>query len=221
MSKRFTIALLMFLLLSTYNIQGNFSIKWNSNFLIKKITIKNNLIVSDQEITKKLLFLYDKNILFLKSKSIEEKLKEIEIIDSFHLKRIFPNQIIIRIFEKKPIAIIQNKNEKKFYTLKGDLISFFNFREYKDLPIVFGDNKSFKKFYSVLKKLEIPISDIEKFYLFESKRWDIVTKDDKTIKLPIEKYEQSLKNFLNIRDKENFKKYKIFDYRINDQLILK
>ena len=44
---------------------------------------------------------------------------------------------------------------------------------------------------------------------------------DTTIKLPVEKSVKSLKTFMEIKDKSNFNKYDIFDYRINDQLILK
>ena len=43
--------------------------------------------------------------------------------------------------------------------------------------------------------------------------------DDKTIKLPIIEYLTSLKNFLELK-KKDFNNYKIFDYRIKDQLIL-
>ena len=44
---------------------------------------------------------------------------------------------------------------------------------------------------------------------------------NETIKLPIKNYDQSLMNYTNIIGKKNFQKYKIFDYRINNQLILK
>jgi hypothetical protein len=39
--------------------------------------------------------------------------------------------------------------------------------------------------------------------------------------LPIKDYTESLKNFINFSEEKNFEKYKVFDYRINDQLILK
>ena len=62
---------------------------------------------------------------------------------------------------------------------------------------------------------------IKKFYLFESKRWDIITLENQIIKLPIKNYDLSLKNFIKLKNQTNFRKYKTFDYRINDQLILK
>ena len=85
--------------------------------------------------------------------------------------------------------------------------------------MVFGDGKNFKIFLDEIQKINFPVKQIKKFY-FESKRWDLVTIKDQVIKLPIYNYNQSLQNFLNL-DQDYFEKYKIFDYRIKDQLILK
>ena len=48
-----------------------------------------------------------------------------------------------------------------------------------------------------------------------------INKKNQTIKLPIKNYNSSLKNFLNLEGQANFEKFKIFDYRIMGQLILK
>ena len=61
---------------------------------------------------------------------------------------------------------------------------------------------------------------IKSFYFFESGRWDLILHDDKVIKLPIKNYLFSLKNFMLSKTNSNFDNYKIFDYRIKDQLIL-
>ena len=45
-------------------------------------------------------------------------------------------------------------------------------------------------------------------------------KDNRTIKLPEIKYENILKKIDLILNDSNFSKYKVFDYRIRDQLIL-
>ena len=89
------------------------------------------------------------------------------------------------------------------------------------MPYVFGTKEMFKILYNDLKKEDFPISSVKKFTLYESKRWDIETIDKKTIKLPAKNYLASLRNFMNIMHKKEFKKYKVFDYRIKDQLILK
>ncbi len=211
--------MVLILLLSTYSIQNNFKINTKTN--IQELFIENNFHVREEKIKEKLSFLYDTNILFLKKKDLEKKLNEIDLIESFKIKKIYPNKIKIKIFEKKPIAILIYKEKKTYFTNKGDLINFFESTEYERLPLIFGDKENFEIFYEDLKKINYPIHEIEKFYFFKSKRWDIITKNSQTIKLPINNYNQSLKNFIKMKDLDNFKKYKIFDYRINNQLILK
>ena len=73
----------------------------------------------------------------------------------------------------------------------------------------------------MLNKNNFPISDIKSFYYFDIGRWDIIMKDQKIIKLPTKNFNESVKNFLRLESEINFEKYKIFDYRIKDQLILK
>ena len=104
MNKRFIIALSLLLLLSTYNIQNNFTI--DSKFSVEKIIIENNSIIKKKELKEKLSFLLETNLFFLRTNEIESKLVEIDLIESFELKKIYPNKIILKIFEKKPVAIL-------------------------------------------------------------------------------------------------------------------
>ena len=62
---------------------------------------------------------------------------------------------------------------------------------------------------------------IKRYYSYESKRWDLETYNKIIIKLPPENYIKSLKNFMELEKEKNFDKYNTFDYRINNQLILK
>lgn len=219
MKKRFLFAIILLLLLSTYSIQNSFDL--NSKLTVKKIIIENNSILKEEVIRKNLNSLYKTNFFLINSKNLEKKLNTIELIESFEIKKIYPYIIKIKIFERKPIAIIQDQNKKKYFTSKGEVIDYFEFKQLSDLPVVFGDKYNFKIFYNDLKKINFPFNQIEKFYLFESKRWDIIFYDSIIVRLPTNNYQKSLKNFLTLKDQINFEKYKIFDYRINNQLILK
>ena len=219
MKKRILFASVLLLLLSTYNIQKSSNL--NAEFNIKRIDIENNKFIDDKILKNKLSFLYETNLFLLNKKELKLKLQEIDFINSFEVRKVFPNKIKIKVYENIPIAIIQNKMEKKFYTNNGKAIDFIEIEEFSNLPLVFGDHKSFLDFHEVLKKVNFPLSETKKFYLFESKRWDIVTKNNQTIKLPIKNYEISLQNFIDLKDRINFGNYNIFDYRINNQIILK
>ena len=218
MRKRFIIGLSLLLLFTTYKPQKLFL---GTKFNIKEITIENNFILKDSEIKKILAPIYGKNLFFLKNSNLKKILKANDFIDSFRVKKIYPNKVKIKIFEKKPIAILQYKKEKFFISEKIDLINFVELNEYNNLPIIFGNKENFKDFYFNLKKINFPIESIKIFYLYESNRWDLKTYQDKLIKLPEKNYLKSLENFINSNKKNNFEKYKVFDYRLNGQLILK
>ena len=219
MKKKLFFGLILFIFLSTYKLRNDNDIL--KVFNIKKIEIKNNQILDGNAIQKDLNFLYQKNIFFLNEEEIKESIEMSNFIESFEIKKIYPSSIKINIFEKKPIAILYDKKEKFFYTDKGDVIKYLNIEKFENLPTVFSNKDNFNLFYKQLVKINFPIDQIKSFYFFEANRWDLLTTNNKTIKLPIKNYEKSLKSFLRINEKDNFTKFKIFDYRINGQLILK
>ena len=86
MKKRFIIALITLLLLSTYNAQNHFKI--TSKFNIEKIIIENASLINVATVKKKLSFLYETNLIFLRNYKIEKELKNFDIIESFKIKKI-------------------------------------------------------------------------------------------------------------------------------------
>ena len=218
MKKKRVIAILLFILLTTINPHQEISF---NKFNLKKIEIENNSLLDEKEIKKLLDSINNKNLIFLKFKEIENALMKNNFIEGFNIKKKYPNTLKIKIFEKKPIAILINKKKKFYLSEKIDLIKFRNLQNYDDLPYVFGNENNFKIFYENLKEINFPLSIIKKYTFFESNRWDIETVDEKLIKLPTNNYSNSLENYLKMRKKNNFSKYKIFDYRINNQIILK
>ncbi len=218
MNKSFLGLIILLILLTTYTPKFNFII--NSNLHIQKIEVENNSIIEADEIKKKLFFLYTENLFFLNIKDIEENLKNETFIESFSIKKIYPSTLKLIIVEKIPIAVLQNKKKKFYISDKGDLINFINIEIYNDLPTVFGNGENFYSLYQDLQNIKFPLEMIKSFYFFESGRWDLIMDDDKVIKLPINNYLSSLENFMLSKGNSNFNNYKIFDYRIKDQLIL-
>jgi len=90
------------------------------------------------------------------------------------------------------------------------------------LPTVYG-NPSLKDFFSINEKIlksSFKPNDIKKLYFFPSKRWDLELKDSTLIKLPIDNLIKSLNNYFEIKDLPQFSNVKIFDMRINNQIII-
>jgi len=218
MKKRPVIAVALLILLTTITLNPKITV---SKFNLKKINIENNFLLSKKDIKKLLIPIYDTNLIILRNKEIENLLTKNSLIESFNIKKKYPNALKIKIFEKKPIAILQNKKKKFYLSEKIDLIEFKDLPDYQNLPYIFGNKDEFEIFYNNLIEINFPFNQIKKYTLYETNRWDLLTKNNNMIKLPSKNYMESLKNYLNLQNKNDFRKYKIFDYRINNQLILK
>ena len=218
MKKRLVIALSLLILLTTINLRQSFVI---SKFNLKKIIIENNLLIKEKDIKNLLIPFYNKNLIFLNNNKVKKALMQNSFIESFNIKKKYPSTLKIKIFEKKPIAILFNNKNKFYLSEKIELIEFKYLPNYKTLPYIVGNKDDFKIFYDNLKKVNFPLDTIKKYTLYENNRWDLKTKDNKVIKLPSKNYKKSLENFLKLKSKNNLKKYELFDYRISNQLILK
>jgi len=218
MKKKTSIFIFILILLTTFTPKNKIII---SKFNLQEIKIENNFLLHENDIKKLLLPIYNKNLIFLKNSEIKKLLMQNGFVDSFNIKKKYPNSLKVEIFEKKPIAILIDKKKKFYLSDKIELIEFKNISDYRNLPYIFGNLEKFKIFYDDLKEINFPFDKIKKYILLETNRWDLKTKDNKTLKLPIENYILSLENYLNLESNNSFKKYKIFDYRINNQLILK
>ena len=218
MKKRLVIALFLIILFTTINSQQRFIA---SQFDLKTIEIENNLLLKDNDIKNLLISFYNKNLVFLKNNEVKKALMQNSLIESFIIKKKYPNTLKVKIFEKKPIAVLFDKKNKFYLSEKIDLIEFRNLPNYQTLPYVLGNKDDFKIFYNNLKKINFPLNEVKKYTLYETDRWDLETKDNQVIKLPSKNYLKNLKNFLDLKSKNDFGKYKLFDYRISKQLILR
>ena len=218
MKNRLIIAIALFITLSTVSSQQKIVF---SKFKLKEINVENNFLIKEKEIKELLIPVIDKNLIFLAHSDVEELLIKNRLIESFNIKKKYPNSLQIKIFEKKPIAILLDKQNKFYISEKIDLIEFDKLIDDKNLPYVLGNREEFEVFYNSLKTINFPFEIIKKYTLFETNRWDLETMNKKIIKLPPENYIRSLENYLNLRNDDNFEKYLVFDFRIQDQLILK
>jgi len=218
MKKRLVIAISLLILLTTISSQQKFFI---SKFNLKKIIIENNFLLKDKDLKNLLAPIYGKNLLFLKNAEVKKALMKNNFIESFNIKKKYPSTLKIQIFEKKIIAILFDKKNKFYLSERLDLIEFKNLPNYQNLPYIIGNKDDFETFYNNLKKINFPFDIVVKYSLYESKRWDLETKNNEVIKLPSKNYIESLENYINLKNKSSFEKYKIYDYRINNQLILK
>ena len=210
----------IFFIFSTYNPQKNKE-SLSIIFPLKEILIENNIAINLLEFKSDLNFLINTNLFFLNEEKILEIVNKHDFISNIQLKKKYPNTLKILITEKIPVAT-QIIDKKKFYITKNnEKINFIDLEIYEDLPSIFGKNKNFNIFYNDLKRNNFKINEIKEFYYFDAGRWDIVIANEKVIKFPEKNYSDILPKVNLMLNDSNFSKYKIFDFRIKNQLILK
>jgi|ETNmetMinimDraft_26_1059896.scaffolds.fasta_scaffold36126_2 cell division protein FtsQ len=222
--KSFFLWLFLLIVLTTYNFDSRENLV-SSFFKIKKIEIEGIQNLDRKEIEEKFNLFKEKNIIFTSQKQFRKLIDNLKLVKEIKVKKIYPDKIKITIKELKIIGIfVDEKNQEEYIlTDHGKIINNYNKKQFSDLPLVFGENadKFFFTFYPSLEATSFEIELIKYFNYFDIKRWDILLKDGKLIKLPSTNYEKSLKKFLSIYKTENFKKFRVFDFRVNGQLIIK
>ena len=216
--KNYLIFFLIFIIFSTYSPKKSFEYNF---FSIEKIILfkneSNNLNILDSEFE----FLKGKNITTISQTDFKNIIEKYPLIKEIKIKKIYPNKIELNIETKKILGILLEKKEKKLITADNEILYFKKKYIFQNLPYIYGGAQNFYELYRLLKEIKFPIHEIKTYYYFEINRWDLKLQNGKIIKLPNKNIKKSLLNFMENYELNTFDKFKIFDYRIKDELILK
>ena len=213
--------LILFILLST-QITKNQNIIKHSTTTVNYIEVTGMSYENNLKISESLNSLLFQNIFFINKSDFNNILKDNNLIESFYIKKFYPNEIRINIKQADLLAIT-NQNGKKFYIgSNGKLISIDKIKNFnKKLPFVFSKSNysEFVKLKKIIDKSKFQFEEIESFYYFPSGRWDFKTNKGMLIKLPKKNILESLQFADLIKTNVQFKNNKIIDLRISDRII--
>ena len=214
----------IFILLTTYIPlkTNNIDDKNRSFFQIKTIEIINNNLIETQTIREKINKFYNKNIFFIKKEDIKKSLNSLDFLKNIEVRKKFPETIILKIYETKPVAIFVKKNKKYILDNSSNLISFNRELATEDLPNIFGENadKNFLNFLKILEDKSFPTNKIKNFYFFQIGRWDVQFNNNKIIKFPSSKISETISQSIKLLDREDFKHYNVIDLRVHGKIVV-
>ena len=181
---------------------------------VSGLSKKNNLSIV-QELKK----IQVKNIFFIQKDILIKILSQNNLVNSFEIKKVFPNTIEIKIKKTQFLGIINIDGIFYFIGSNGKLINYDE--STKNLPYVFGkiNTFSFIEFINIIKQSTVNIKNIKEIYFFPSGRWDIKTKEDKLFKLPSKNILSALNIISKLNNSKEFKKASIVDLRFNKKII--
>ena len=213
--------LILFILLST-QITKNQNIIKHSTTAVNYIEVTGMSYENNLKVSQNLNSLLFQNIFFINKSDFNNILQNNNLIESFYIKKFYPNEIRINIKQADLLAIT-NQNGKKFYIgSNGKLISIDKIKNFnKKLPFVFSKSNynEFVKLKKIIDKSKFQFEEIESFYYFPSSRWDFKTSEGMLIKLPKKNILESLQFADLIKSNVQFKNNKIIDLRISNRII--
>ena len=221
---RIFLLIITFIFLSTYS-PNKFekSIKnYNTFFNVKKIIILDNILVSKDNILRELDHLYEKNIFFIKRKDMVESLKNVNFLKKIEVKKKYPDRLIIKLFESKPLALLFKDKTKYIIDSESNLILPDKKMNFPELPHIIGDaaENHFIDFYNKLETNGFPKKNIKTFYYFKIGRWDLELLDNRIIKFPYNAKNNIIKKSIELIKRDDFENYKIIDLRIDGKIIV-
>ena len=223
MKKKLFLWLFLFIFLTTFYFDLS---KTNVSefFAIKNFEIKNTENTDIDLAYSKLEKFKNNNIFLINNNEIASSITDLDFVKDIGIKKIYPDKIEININEHKIVALISYKENKYMLSKEGHIIKNYD-NKFNSLPLIYGKNTEnyFPYFYKLLNDINFNLNKIKYLKYFESNRWDIFLEDGKLIKLSSDESEikESLVDFIAVYSDKKFEEYKIFDFRVKNQLILK
>ena len=200
----------------------NFTNSSKDKFLIKNIEIISNDKKIDNIIQSKINHLLSKNILYLKKNLILDELNNLRYIENLNIKKKYPSTVIVKA-DKTELIAITYINQKKYYLGKnGKFIIAKNITSPNQLPIIFGNFEilDFLKLKKELKKNNLDLPIISKYYFHKNKRWDLYLENNIILKLPSKNISSALKIYNEFSNLNNIKTNTLIDLRVKNRIIV-
>ena len=215
-SKKIIIYLFIFFTLTTIT-----NTKLSNNFYtIKELNINGLNTLETKKVYDDLKNFKNTNIFLFDKQNISKKMYSNKIIEKFKIFKSYPSTLNIDIKKTKFLAITKKNNIDYLIGTNGNLIIANN--NILDLPYIFGnvDVNNFLYFKKIIDNSNFKFNEIMDLYYFKSNRWDVITKDGLTLKMPSNLTVENLNLIFKIIQGNDFDDNKILDFRQNNMIFI-
>ena len=213
---------LFFLIFLSSIFNFKFLENYQEKFNLKIINISGVSIKEKKNIENELNKLKNKSIFDIKKKNVLEILTKFNFIENIYVKKIIPSSISINLSKTSILAKTFINGEEFYIGKNGKYINPDQIFEKYKTATVFGEFeiKEFLNLYNILNNHQLEIGNIDQYYYFKNRRWDLVFSDDLVLKLPSKNKSDSIKIFKQLMDNDNLTNIKIVDLRVFNQIIM-
>ena len=213
---------LFFLIFLSSIFNFKFLENYKDKFNLKNININGLSFKEKKIIEEELSNLKNINIFKITDKKVLEELTKFNFIEIINVKKIIPSSIDVNLSKTQILGKTFINGEEFHIGKNGKFINSNQIYEKYNTPTVFGkfQIKEFLNLYNILNNQQLEIDNIEQYYFFKSRRWDLVFSNGLILKLPSKNIVNSIKNYKKLLDNDNLTNTKIIDLRVIDQIIL-
>lgn len=215
-SKKLFIFLFIFFILGTIN---NSKLSYDF-YKVKKFNISGLNEVEKKKLYNDFKILKNVNIFFFNKRDISKMIYSNKNVEEFEIDKIYPSTLNIEIKKTKLLALTQKNGNNYFVGANGNLLEIND--NFLELPFIFGniDIDNFLYFKKIIDNSNFEFNYIKNLYYFKSNRWDILTKDGLTIKMPNNLTVEKLNLISKVIKNQNLNNVELFDFRQNNMLVI-
>jgi len=213
---------LFFLIFLSSIFNFKFLENFQDKFSLKSINIIGISYEEKKNIEKELNKLINTNIFKIKEDKVLEILTNFNFLESINVKKVIPSSININLSKTSVLGKTFINGEEFYIGKNGKFINSNQIFEKNKTPTIFGEFgiKEFLKFYNILNSQNVEVSNIEEYYYFKNRRWDLVFSNGIILKLPSKNIKDSIKIYKQLLDNDKLSNTKILDLRVFNQIIM-
>ena len=203
-----------------------FNFKYLENYKdmlsLKTINIYGVSYNERKNIEKELNKIKSTNIFKINEFNVLKKMDKFTFIEDINVKKILPSSININLSTTSIIGKTFLNGEEFYIGKNGKFINSNQiFKKYKTAT-VFGkfEVNEFLNLYNILNSQQLKINEIDYYYYFKNRRWDLIFSNGLILKLPSKNKKKSIKIFKEFKDKDKLTNTKIIDLRVSNQIIM-
>ena len=195
---------------------------YQEKFSLKKIYIYGLSNNEKHNIKIELNKLKNTNIFKLSEDRVLKTLKKFNFLENIYVNKVIPSTIKINLSKTLIIGKTLINGEYFYIGKNGNFIKSNQLNEPINIPLVFGEFtiEEFIDLQNILSENEMDVQNIEKYFYYKNKRWDLLFSNKLTLMLPSQNLDKSIKIYKKLLDSDNLMNKKIVDLRITNQIII-
>ena len=159
-------------------------------------------------------------------KNLQKIINNIDLVETANIRINDTGVLVIDVIERRPVAVFREDDQLTLIDIKGFKINnIFSRSDRKDLPLIVGidGNLNVEEALKIYQIFSSHLKEIRGLIRIGKRRWDIILKSDKRIKLPEKKPKKVLIKFLNsdLNGLISSDKFSVIDLRFTNRIILR